>query len=58
MPLETEEQWINVLFSMDYSNPKHREMMELEGLKKWLPGRKTGFGALSDAIERQNFFST
>ena len=25
--------------------PAHREMMDLEGLKAWLPGRTTGFGA-------------
>jgi hypothetical protein len=31
--------------------------MDMEGLKAWLPGRTTGFGALTEAVERQGFFS-
>jgi phosphonate transport system substrate-binding protein len=54
---ETEERWLKVLFSMSYDDPKHREMMDLEGLKEWLPGRTTGFAALSDAVERNGFFA-
>jgi len=54
---EVEQRWLKVLFSMSYDEPKHREMMDLEGLKEWLPGRTTGFGALSDAVERQGFFA-
>jgi phosphonate transport system substrate-binding protein len=56
-PEEREKEWLEVLFSMDYDNPAHREMMELEGLKEWLPGRTTGFGPLADAIERQRYFA-
>jgi ABC-type phosphate/phosphonate transport system substrate-binding protein len=55
-PKDTEERWLRVLFSMTYDNPKHREMMDLEGLKKWLPGRTSGFAPLRDAVERQGFF--
>src|SRR5204862_2482013 len=32
------EPWTRVLVSMDYANPAHRETMDLEGLKAWLPG--------------------
>ena len=35
---------------MRYDNPAHREMMDLEGLKAWLPGRTTGYAALADAV--------
>ncbi len=52
-----EQRWLKVLFSMDYENPKHREMMDMEGLKEWLPGRTSGFGPLGEAVERQHFFS-
>lgn len=52
----TEKRWLDVLFSMSYDNPDHREMMDLEGLKQWLPGRTSGFGSLSDAVEEQHFF--
>ncbi len=55
-PAEVERRWLDVLFSMSYDEPSHREMMDLEGLKAWEPGRTTGFGALSDAVERQGFF--
>jgi ABC-type phosphate/phosphonate transport system substrate-binding protein len=56
-PKEAEERWLGVLFSMSYENPKHREMMDLEGLKAWLPGRVSGFGPLSGAVEQQGFFA-
>lgn len=51
-----EQQWLRVLYSMSYDNPEHREMMDLEGLKAWLPGRTTGFAALSRAVELQRYF--
>ena len=52
-----ERRWLEALFSMRYDEPAHREMMDLEGLKEWLPGRTSGFGPLSEAVERQRFFS-
>jgi ABC-type phosphate/phosphonate transport system substrate-binding protein len=51
-----EANWLKVLFSMSYDNPKHREMMDMEGLKKWEPGRTSGFGPLTEAVERLRFF--
>jgi phosphonate transport system substrate-binding protein len=53
---ELEKNWLDVLFSMSYANPKHREMMDLEGLKQWLPGRTIGFGPLAEAVATQDFF--
>lgn len=54
-PAEMEEPWLRTLMSMSYDNPDHREMMDLEGLKEWLPGRTTGFDALTDAVKAQGF---
>ncbi len=51
-----ERQWLEVLFSMSYADPRHREMMDLEGLKEWLPGRTSGFGQLTEAVQRQRYF--
>jgi phosphonate transport system substrate-binding protein len=48
--------WLEVLFSMSYDNPKHREMMDMEGLKAWVPGRTTGFGILARAVDHAQFF--
>jgi ABC-type phosphate/phosphonate transport system substrate-binding protein len=53
-----QKHWLDVLFSMSYDNPKHREMMDLEGLTKWMEGRTTGFGPLGEAVERQHFFES
>lgn len=51
-----EKPWLEALFAMRYDNPAHREMMDLEGLKAWLPGRTTGFGPLAAAVEAEGFF--
>ena len=50
--------WLETLFTMSYANPDHREMMDMEGLKEWLPGRTSGFGPLTEAVERQQFFGS
>lgn len=55
-PRDVEERWLAALYAMQYDNPKHREMMDLEGLKAWLPGRTTGFGPLQTAVARFDFF--
>jgi len=55
-PAEEERLWTSTLFSMSYENPSHREMMDLEGLRAWLPGRTTGYAALTEAVEEQRFF--
>src|SRR5690348_2768781 len=55
-PASVEQRWLDVLFSMSYDNPRHRGMMDLEGLKQWLPGRTTGFGPLSEAVHVLHFF--
>ena len=50
------DHWMRVLLAMDYANPEHREMMDLEGLKAWLPGRTSGYAALEAAVREQQFF--
>ena len=50
------ESWTRVLLSMDYMNPAHREMMDMEGLQRWLPGRVSGYAALEAAVDQQAFF--
>ena len=55
-PAQSRDNWLKVLFSMSYDNPKHREMMDMEGLKAWVPGRTSGFDALTQAVEHTGFF--
>ena len=54
-PEEDERRWTKALFAMSYNNPEHRQMMDMEGLRAWLPGRTTGYRDLSQAVEEQGF---
>jgi len=56
-PADDERRWLGALFAMDYHDPRHREMMDLEGLTRWLPGRTSGFGPLAEAVARQGYFA-
>jgi ABC-type phosphate/phosphonate transport system substrate-binding protein len=56
MDAEVERGWLDVLHSMDYSNPDHQRMMDMEGLKEWRPGRTSGFGPLQRACDAFGFF--
>lgn len=56
-PKDLEAAWLKALFSMSYDNPKHREMMDMEGLKAWKQGRTTGFKALDAATSGLKFWS-
>jgi ABC-type phosphate/phosphonate transport system substrate-binding protein len=55
---DAERRWLDALYSMQYDNPAHRQMMDLEGLRAWLPGRTTGFGPLTAAVEAERFFES
>ena len=55
-PEERAAAWSSVLFAMRYDDPAHREMMDLEGLKAWLPGRTSGYAALTEATREFGFF--
>jgi phosphonate transport system substrate-binding protein len=41
-----------LLLDMSYADPQVRRLLDLEGLKRWLPGRTEGYTLLSNAIER------
>lgn len=55
-PADDARRWTDVLFRMQYANPAHREMMDMEGLKAWLPGRSIGYAALAEATREFRFF--
>lgn len=44
--------FVELLLSMSYDDPTARPLLDMEGLKKWLPGRTSGYGLLDRAIER------
>ena len=55
-PAAEEKRWTDALYKMRYDNPAHREMMDMEGLKAWLPGRTSGYADLEAAVVEQRFF--
>ncbi len=55
-PEEQEKRFLTALFAMSYDDPKHREMMDMEGLKRWEPGRTSGYEQLAAGVERTRFF--
>lgn len=44
------------LLAMSYGDPELRPLLDLEGLKAWLPGRTTGYAALEEAVDALGFY--
>jgi hypothetical protein len=40
---------------MSYDDPQLRHYMDLEGVKRWLPGDKAGYDALTRAMREQGY---
>lgn len=47
------EQFQRALFSMKWENPAHRRLLELEGLREWMPPREEGYQSLQQALARE-----
>jgi ABC-type phosphate/phosphonate transport system substrate-binding protein len=41
-----------LLLAMSYDDPAVRPLLDMEGLKQWLPGRTSGYALLERAVER------
>jgi len=50
-PKEKLERFQKGLFSMKWENPKHRRVLELEGLKMWMAPREEGYASLHEALD-------
>lgn len=46
------ERFRRLLLDMSYADPEVRPLLDLEGLKKWVDGRTSGYSALAAAIDR------
>jgi ABC-type phosphate/phosphonate transport system substrate-binding protein len=42
--------WSDALLTMDGSDPRWRRLMELEGLTRWVPGRKEGYEQVERSV--------
>lgn len=47
------ERFKQALFAMQWDNPAHRRILELEGLKQWMPPREEGYDSLRAALLEQ-----
>lgn len=55
VPEERTKPFLDTLLAMSFQDSSVRVFMELEGLKRWLPGRTTGYAQLEKAVQRFNF---
>jgi ABC-type phosphate/phosphonate transport system substrate-binding protein len=46
------DRFVELLLAMSFDDPAVRPLLELEGLKQWLPGRLSGYAALNRAVDR------
>jgi phosphonate transport system substrate-binding protein len=50
--------FVDTLLAMSFQDPKVRVLMELEGLKQWLPARTSGYAQIEKAVQRFDFYSS
>jgi ABC-type phosphate/phosphonate transport system substrate-binding protein len=49
-------EFVRLLESMSYADPEVRPLLDLEGLRRWVPGRTSGFGPLGRAVDEAGFY--
>ena len=57
LPAERYEPWVRKLLAMDWVIPADRRILELEGLRQWVPPQLEGYGPLFDAVAEQGVAS-
>ena len=55
-PAAEAAEFVRLLGSMSYADPEVRPLLDLEGLKQWVPGRTSGFGPLTRAVDETGFY--
>ena len=53
---ESLQRLTDLLLSMSYSDPDARPLLDMEGLKAWVPGRVSGYGPLDAATDALRFY--
>ena len=53
----SEERFAVALSGMSYDNPRHRAVLDSEGLRRWEPPHLDGYDSLRQAAARQGFFN-
>jgi phosphonate transport system substrate-binding protein len=55
---EGEERLRSLLLEMSYDDPGVRPLLDLEGLRAWLPARYEGYRALESAVDEAGFYDS
>jgi ABC-type phosphate/phosphonate transport system substrate-binding protein len=50
---ERVQPWVDQLLAMDFDNPAHRPILEMEGLRQWVLPQLDGYASLFEAVEDQ-----
>jgi ABC-type phosphate/phosphonate transport system substrate-binding protein len=50
-PIDLVGRFVDLLVGMEYEDPVVRPLLDLEGLKRWLPGRVKGYAQLNRAVD-------
>jgi len=45
--------WVDKLLAMDWDNPAHRPILEMEGLRRWVLPQLDGYASLFEAVKEQ-----
>jgi len=53
VPDERTDPWLQLLLAMDWDNPEHRPILEMEGLRKWVRPQLDGYDSLFEAVTEQ-----
>ncbi|MGH3764434.1 MAG: Rv1680 family SBP-like protein [Pseudonocardiaceae bacterium] len=53
LPDDRAAPWVDQLLAMDFDNPAHRPILEMEGLRRWVPPHLAGYQSLFEAVEEQ-----
>jgi ABC-type phosphate/phosphonate transport system substrate-binding protein len=56
LPEHRVKPFLDALLGMSFHDPEVRVFMEMEGLKKWLPARTSGYAQLERAVENFSFY--
>lgn len=48
-------EFVKTLLLMDYNNPSHRPILEMEGLKRWVEGDRSGYKMIFEAVEATGY---
>jgi phosphate/phosphite/phosphonate ABC transporter binding protein len=56
-PAALAERFTHAILAMDYQKPEQKQIMDLEGLTRWVPGRTEGYRELEEAARELQMLS-